>query len=193
MTWATMRASWLGGAFLAGDLAMFFSAVKLTSIVDVTVIGALQPVLVLIGARHFFGEKMGRWDVFWILIAMVGVSTAVFGHRVSDHHQVIGDLLAVGALLCWSGYWLATKHASGLHNAVEYTASVAIMAALTVTPIVVLARQSLGHVKAGDWLWIGLLAIVPGSGNLVMNWAHRYVDASVSSAIMCQRHICRAF
>jgi hypothetical protein len=65
LTWATVRASWLGGVFLAGDMAMFFSAVKFTSIVDATVIGAFQPVLVLIAARRLFGERMGRWDVFW--------------------------------------------------------------------------------------------------------------------------------
>ena len=38
---------------------------------------------------------------------------------------------------------------------------------------------------ATDWVWIALLALVPGSGHFVMNWAHRFVDASVSSAISC--------
>jgi drug/metabolite transporter (DMT)-like permease len=50
-------------------------------------------------------------------------------------------------------------------------------------PIVLLSGQSLARVKAGDWLWISLLAIVPGSAHLMMNWAHRYVDASISSVI----------
>ena len=67
----------------------------------------------------------------------------------------------------------------------EYTAGVTIMAAVAITPIVLLSSESLGHVKVGDWLWIFLLTVVPGSGHLVMNWAHRYVDASVSSAISC--------
>ena len=43
--------------------------------------------------------------------------------------------------------------------------------------------ESLGRVEAGDWLWIALLAVVPGGAHLAMNWAHRYVDASVSSVI----------
>jgi drug/metabolite transporter (DMT)-like permease len=185
LTWATVRASWLGGVLLAGDMAMFFSAVKLTSIVDVTAIGALQPALVLIVARRLFGERMGRWDVFWILLAVVGVSVAVLGPGVTSHHQMTGDLLAVGALLCWSAYWLASKHAREIHGAMEYTTSMTIVAAVMVAPIVLLAGQSLGRVEAGAWLWIGLLAVVSGSGHLVMNWAHRYVDASVSSVIGC--------
>ena len=185
LTWATMRASWLGGVFLAGDMAMFFSAVKFTSIVDATVIGAFQPVLVLITARRLFGERMGRWDVFWILLAMAGVTVAVLGPGVTSHHQLIGDVLAVGSLLCWSAYWLVAKHARQMHDAMEYTAGVTITAAVTITPIVLLSGQSLGRVEAGDWLWIFLLAIVPGGAHLVMNWAHRYVEASVSSAISC--------
>lgn len=185
LTWATMRASWLGGVFLAGDMATFFSAVKFTSVVDATVIGAFQPVLVLIAARHLFGERMGRWDVFWILFATAGVMVAVLGPGVTSHHQLIGDLLAVGSLLCWSAYWLVAKHARQMHDAMEYTAGVTISAAVAITPIVLLSGQSLGRVQAGDWLWIFLLAIVPGGAHLVMNWAHRYVEASVSSAISC--------
>jgi drug/metabolite transporter (DMT)-like permease len=185
LTWATMRASWLGGVFLALDIALFISAVKLTSVVDVTVIVAVQPALVLVAARRLFGERMGRWGVFWILLAMVGVAIAVLGPGVNSHNQLVGDLLAVGALLSWSSYWLVSKHAREMHNAMEYTTGVAIAAAVVATPIVLLSNEPLARVRAGDWLWISLLALVPGTGNLVMNWAHRYVDASVSSAINC--------
>lgn len=182
---STLRASWLGGVFLAGDMALFFTAVKYTSIVDATVIGAFQPVLVLVVARRMFGERMGRGDFLWILLAMVGVSVAVVGPGAASHHQVIGDLLAVASLLSWSAYWITSKRARASHDAMGYTTAVTIVAAMTVTPFVFLTGQSLGHVKAGDWLWIGLLASVPGSAHLIMNWAHRYVDASVSSVIGC--------
>ena len=111
LSWSNFRASWLGGVFLAGDMAMFFCAVKLTSVVDVTVIGAVQPALVLIAARPLLGERMGRWDVFWILVAIAGVSAAVIGPGVTSHHQLLGDLLATGSMLSWSAYWLASKHA----------------------------------------------------------------------------------
>lgn len=183
LSWSNLRASWLGGVFLTGDMAMFFCAVKLTSVVDVSVIGAVQPALVLIAARPLFGERMGRWDVFWIFVAIAGVSAAVVGPGVRSHHQLAGDLLAVGSLFCWSAYWLVSKHARESQPALEYTAGVTIVAAMTMTPIVLLAGQPLARVEAGDWLWISLLAIVPGTANLLINWAHRYVDASVSSVI----------
>jgi drug/metabolite transporter (DMT)-like permease len=185
LTWSTLRATWLGGLFLAGDMTMFYSAVRLTSIVDVSVIGAFQPALVLIAARPLFGERMSRADVAWITLAMAGVSVAVLGPGASGHDRVLGDLLAVGALLSFSAYWLVSKHARELHDAMEYTTGVTIFAALGATPIVLLSSQSLGRIHLSDWLWIVLLAVVPGSGHLVMNWAHRFVDASISSAISC--------
>jgi drug/metabolite transporter (DMT)-like permease len=185
LSWPTLRATWLGGLFLAGDMTMFYSAVRLTSIVDVSVIGAFQPALVLIVARPLFGERMSRADVGWILLAMAGVSVAVIGPGASGHDRVVGDLLAVGALLSFSAYWLVSKHARELHDAMEYTTGVTIFAALGATPIVLLSSQSLGRIHLGDWTWIVLLAVIPGSGHLVMNWAHRFVDASISSAISC--------
>jgi len=179
----TLRATWLGGVLLAGDMSMFFSAVKLTSVVDATVIGAAQPVLVIIAARPLFGERIGRWDLCWIVVALGGVVAAVLGPGVTNHHEVVGDVLAVGAMLSWSAYWLVSKHARAVSDALEYTAGVTIVAALTMVPIVLLSGQSLARVKAADWLWISLLAVVPGSAHLMMNWAHRYVDASISSVI----------
>jgi drug/metabolite transporter (DMT)-like permease len=185
LSWSTLRATWLGGLFLAGDMTMFYSAVRLTSIVDVSVIGAFQPALVLIVARPLFGERMSRSDVGWIILAMVGVSIAVIGPGAAGHHRVLGDLLAVGALLSFSAYWLVSKHARELTGAIEYTAGVMIVAAIGATPIVLLAGQSLSRIHLSDWGWIVLLAIVPGGGHLIMNWAHRFVDASISSAISC--------
>ncbi|MGA2531071.1 MAG: DMT family transporter [Acidimicrobiales bacterium] len=180
---AKLRASFFGGVFLAGDMAMFFCAVKLTSVVDATVIGAVQPALVLIAARYLFSERMGRWDVFWIMLAIAGVSAAVIGPGVASRHAMTGDLLAVGSLLSWTGYWLVSKHARATQDALDYTAGVTIVAAFSLTLVVLASGQNLGRVEAGDWLWIALLAVVPGGAHLMMNWAHRYVDASISSVI----------
>lgn len=179
----SLRAAFLGGLCLVCDMSMFFSAIKLTSIVDATVIGALQPVLVIIAARPLFGERMGRVDALWIVLAVGGVTTAVLGPGIASHHAAVGNLLALGALLAFSAYWLVSKHARAAENALEYTASVTIVAAVLVIPVVLISGQSLTSVPARSWLWICLLAAVPGTAHVIMNWAHRYVDASVSSVI----------
>ncbi|HEY5304637.1 MAG TPA: DMT family transporter [Acidimicrobiales bacterium] len=111
--------TWLGAILLVGDMALFYSAVKLTSIIDVTVIGASQPALVMLAAPRFFGERLGRRDVVWILLAAVGVTVAVIGPGTTGHHKLAGDLMAVGSLVSFSGYWLVSQRAREEHGAVE--------------------------------------------------------------------------
>jgi drug/metabolite transporter (DMT)-like permease len=185
LSWRTIKSAGLGGIFLAGDMMMFYCAVRLTSIVDVTVIGGLQPALVLVFARRMFNERLGRWDLLWIFIAMAGVTIAVVGPSPAAHHRLLGDLLSVGALLSFSAYWLASKRARERTQAMEYTTGVMIIATAVTTIIVLSTRQDLIRMHATDWVWIALLALVPGTGHFLMNWAHRFVDASVSSAISC--------
>ena len=185
ISWKTVKSTWLGGVFLAGDMMMFYCAVRLTSIVDVSVIGGLQPALVIVFARRMFNEHLGRWEFLWIFVAMAGVTIAVIGPSPAEHHRLAGDLLAVGTLISFSAYWLASKRARENTPAMEYTAGVMTVAAAVTTLVVVATGQDLLRVHATDWVWIALLALVPGTGHFLMNWAHRFVAASVSSAISC--------
>ena len=183
LTWMMMKQSWLGGLLFAGDLITFFSAVKLTSIVVASLIGAFQPALVFVLARRMFGEFFHRWDVFWIALSLVGVVITVVGAKLHGHQQIDGDLFAIGALLFWTAYWLVSKRSRRHLDALEYTTGATITAAIAVTVVALVTGQHLGQVNGGGWFWIILLAVVPGSGHLIMNWAHRYVDASISSVI----------
>jgi drug/metabolite transporter (DMT)-like permease len=182
---SSFRSTWFGGLLLAADMAMYFSSVKLTSIVDVSVIGAFQPALVLICARRFFHERMEHRDVLWIVLAMVGVIGTVLGPGVTTHRQLSGDLLAVGSLLCWTAYWLVSKRTRESMDTIRYTFGATLWAAIFITPVAIMFAGSLGNLHASDWFWIVLITVIPGGGDLAMNWAHHYVDASVSSAITC--------
>ena len=64
-----IRDSMWGGIALGADIALFFSAVKLTSIVNATIIGSMQPIVVGVIAARFFGERIGLRNV-----ALVGSS-----------------------------------------------------------------------------------------------------------------------
>ncbi len=195
LSWRQFKRTVPGGVFLAGDIAMFFSAVKLTSIAAATVIGALQPALVLIVARPLFGERVRRRELLWTLLALVAVGVVVSGNRGSAPDAGLGDLLATGSLCCWTGYWLVSKrvrmqgasdpsHARGALGSVEYTAGVMLVAPVVMVPITLCSGEHLSFGCPQDWLWIGLMALIPGSAHLLVNWAHRLVDVSVSSVIV---------
>lgn len=182
LSWTILTACMPGGVFLAGEFIMFFSAVKMTSITIVSVIGALQPAVVYFAARRYHGERRPVVDLAWLAAALVGVGIVV-GNSSRGRSTLTGDLLAVGAMILWSAYWMASKSARHRINSLEYTAGVSVVAAVVVTPIALVVDHGVGSFSPRNLVLILLITIVPGGGHLIMNWAHRYLAASTSSAI----------
>lgn len=197
LTWWVLWRAVPGGVLLSGDIAMFYSAVKLTSIADATIIGALQPALVLFVARPLFGERVRAAQVWWTLIAIVGVGTVVAGAGPKGSDPVLGDWFAAGSTCCWTGYWLVSKYLRApraqapaapvpaeVPGTVEYTAGVMLVATIAIAPVTLLSGERLMGGTPADWLWMGLLALIPGGAHLLVNWSHRFVGVSVSSVIV---------
>jgi drug/metabolite transporter (DMT)-like permease len=189
MTWPVWKAGIIPGVLLCADMTLFFSALQHTSVAEVTIINALQPAVVILLARPLFGERLARATAALTAVALAAVTLVVLGGGLPSSHHLTGDLLATGSMLAWAGYWLASKHAREHVAALEFTAAVTVAASLTVTPVLFIAGQSPAHVRAGAWIWFVLLAIVPGSGHVLLNWAHRFVDVSLSSVIVASNPI----
>jgi drug/metabolite transporter (DMT)-like permease len=185
LTWVALRRSALGGLFLGGDVVLFFSSLKLTSVADVTLIGALQPALVLLVAGPWFGERVGIREVGWTIAAVAGTAVVIAGAAGTPAWSPLGDLLAVGALFAFTGYFLVTKRARQSVGTLEYMTGVMLVAALVATPLALASGQDLRPGRAVDWLWLAVFVLVPGAGgHALMGWAQRYVDVSVTSLVV---------
>jgi drug/metabolite transporter (DMT)-like permease len=96
-----------------------------------------------------------------------------------------GYLFAVGALVSFTGYYLASKRARVGLDAIEYMTCALLVSALVVTPVALFSGQPLGAVHGTTWVWLALFVLVPGAlGHVLVNWAHRYVDVTISSVIV---------
>lgn len=173
----------LGGVLLGADMACFFTAIERTSIADASVISALQPALVMLVARPLFKERVHAVDVAWTAVAIAGVGAAVVGGGVPSGTSFSGDVLAGCSLLAWTGYFLVSKRARQATGALEYTCGVTVVAAVTLLPVLALSGEPLAVTRPGAWLWIVLVAIVPGTAHLLMNWSQRLVDVSILSVV----------
>lgn len=161
-----------GGLWLAVDVALFFTAVKLTSVVNATIIGALQPVLLTIYGVRFLGERVTRRDLVLGLVALAGVAVIVLAGNSSGEASLLGDLCAVGALFAWSAYFVEAKRVDGIVSPVDFTISAAIVVALTNVPLALLFGQSLAWPSADQWFWLIALALGAGIlGHNLMNWS----------------------
>lgn len=172
LTLAKIRIAIPGGLGLGLDVAFFFSAVKLTTVANATVVVALQPlVLMYIGSR-FLGERVHRTQVLWSVVALGGVALLVFGSSGLPGWSLKGDLLAAGALLAWAAYLFFSKSTQGAISPLEYTAATGLIAAVINTPLALAFGQDLSWPSMRDW-WL-LLLMAFGSGlfaHLVMNWS----------------------
>jgi drug/metabolite transporter (DMT)-like permease len=173
-----------GGAAFGLDIVLFFSAIKETSIANATIIGALQPLLVLAIASRLFGERPRPSDGLWAAVAIGGASIVVFGAAAGGASSRAGDLLAVAALLAWTWYFVASKRAREELGSFEYLAGMSAVAAVVVLPLVLASGERLAVPRPSAWMIIVLIAVVNGAlGHFLMNWAHGHVPIVVVSLI----------
>jgi drug/metabolite transporter (DMT)-like permease len=171
-----MRRSFLGGLTFTADLVLFFCAVQITSIANATIIGALQPVLVVLVAGPLFGERTRASEVAWGAVAIAGTAIVVLGGDGGGANSPRGDLLAVGALFAWTAYFVCTKTARQTLGAFEYLTGMAIWSAVLVVPLPLIVEGSLGATDLQGWILIVYLALVNGLlGHFLMAYAHGQV------------------
>jgi drug/metabolite transporter (DMT)-like permease len=161
-----------------------FASFRETSIVDATLIPALQPALVIFAAVPLFGERRTRSEIGWAVVAFVGVAVVVAGAS-GAHESFRGDLLAVANLLVFTGYFLLAKRVrrDDVH-AWALLAAVFIGTAVLVVPWAAVSSPDLGGIHGSDWLLVLGLVLLPGLvGHGLMTWAHHYVDVSITSML----------
>jgi len=167
-----IRDSMWGGLSLGADIALFFSAVKLTSIVNATIIGSMQPIVVGVIAARFFGERIGLRNVAWSLVALTGTVVVVAAGADGDASDIRGDLLALGAMLTWSGYFIASKNSKKTMTSTEFTAGTALWTMAICAPLGFVFGQDMSWPSATNWGWLILMAVGSGLiGHAMMNWS----------------------
>lgn len=171
-TWRTMRVTMWGGIALGADIALFFSAVKETSIVNATIIGSLQPILVGAVAAKFFGESIRARDALWSIVALVGVLVIIGASADDAVTSRLGDLLALGALLSWSAYFIASKQSKGRVTSTEFTAGTSVWSALICIPLGFAFGQDMSLPSAKNFgLLMVMIAVSGVVGHVLMNWS----------------------
>ncbi len=153
-----------GGIFLGLDLVLFFSAVKLTTVANATVIGALQPALVILISAPLLKEPVAKGAPKWAFVGLAGTALVIFGASGVPGWSVGGDLLAVLTLFAWTAYFIASRAARGRMGALEYSTITAVVASFVTWPAAAAFRQDLSWPSWSSWVAIVALAVVAGVG-----------------------------
>ncbi|HEX3087436.1 MAG TPA: DMT family transporter, partial [Ilumatobacteraceae bacterium] len=156
-----------------------------TSIANATLIGALQPALILFLGPLLFGDRSSARQILLAVVAFAGIGTVVFGASQSSGASIHGDLLALINLGLFTTYFVRMKQVrnKGVHS-IALIAGVFCVAAITVTPWVLLTSDDLGAIHGLDWLSIiGMVLLTGLVGHGMMTWAQRHLDITVASLL----------
>ncbi len=184
--WLTPRrlrvALWAGVCYGLTNV-LFFMGIKSTTIANATIIQALQPLPIMAVSNRLFGEPVRRRDAVLSGAALVGVGLVVFGSSTTVHWSPRGDLLCVGSLAAWVGYFVATKSVRASMGAVELQMSMLPAS----TAVLVLIGLSSGHSLSpgGPTQWVGIVAIIAtaGTGHLLLSWASPHLPITEASLL----------
>ncbi len=173
------------GVVFGVNMVLGFTAIKITTVANATLIGALQPALVLLVAGPWFGERVGRWEIGWTAVSIAGVGILIAGATTSPEWSPLGDGLALVSVFLFTGYFLASKRIRESVATVAYMTGVHIAAAIVVTPVVLARGLEVSALSGVDWARIGTVVLTSGVGaHMLVNWAHPYVRVSISSVIV---------
>lgn len=121
----------LGLVGVGGFNLLFFFGMQSTSAVNGALIMALNPLLTALLAFPLLGERPVARQLVALPCALAGVAVVVSGGDFQHVRVASGDILMLGANLCWAGYnvlgrKLMPAHTSGLAN----TAGIMVAGAL---------------------------------------------------------------
>ncbi len=107
----TLVAGVFAGILFAVEFLLIYRGLVWTTVTRGTLFLYLAPFFVVIGSRWLIpGDRFNLWQWIGLLLSFAGMVIA-FGipGPVSDPHQILGDLMLVGAALAWAATTLLIK------------------------------------------------------------------------------------
>jgi drug/metabolite transporter (DMT)-like permease len=173
------------GAFFIGGAATTFAALQLTRLLDVTLIGSLQPVLIIGFAVAFLGEHVARTHLLRAAVAIAGTILVAAAASGSGSWSLSGDALAVLSLVANSGWFLYGRvlRTRIIVDPFAFMLGTLTAAALLLTPLALVVHHTLRMSSRGFWFATATM-IAGTAAHVMMIWAHRHVPTSVSSPML---------
>ena len=163
----------------------FMTALRLTSVVDVTLMNTIAPIMVGVLAVPLFGERPGLRFRLWSVVAIAGTAIVVLAGSSGPNGDPFGMLLAALNVVGYSFYFVWSKLARDKIDTVPFLFGTVLFAALSVSAFGVLAGEPLGSISAHDLLLCFLVALLPGFlGHFSVTWSLKWVPANVPPVIM---------
>jgi len=177
-----LRVGVVSGVALGAHFGFWISSLDYTSVAASVVLVCTQPVFVAILAYLVFGERTSPLSFLGILIALAGTAVIASDGSVGSA-TFYGNALALLGAVAVAVYVLIGRslRTTGV-SVLPYSIVVYASAAATLLPATILGGVPLWGYPGETWFWLWAVTLGPQIlGHTVLNWALRYVQASVIS------------
>lgn len=142
-------------------LGSFFLGVQATTAIDVALVSAVGPILVVFAGVKFLEEKITPKEKLDLMIAVGGAMVALFEplFQKGGHSQgVWGNLLVFSSWIAWAAYVVSYKKRALSYHPLIITFFNSFSGLMTITPIFLLRFQGF-DLQINPAAWPGILYV----------------------------------
>ena len=183
ITWEHIRKTAFAGICFGSGIGLFFWAAQLTSIANASLITVLQPIVLMTAARYMFAELVTARDIFWSAVAIAGAVLLVIAADSGGTGDIRGDLLATISIILGAGYFISAKRVLETVPVVSFMTGVFLWSGLGLAIAVALSGETLMPSTNQDWVRVVGIAMFPGVGHLLLNFAQNKAPLNLMGTI----------
>lgn len=171
----------ISGFFLGMHFLFWFASLKYTTVASSTIIMALEPVVVMLGAFIFFRERTSFPALASMFVAITGAVLLGWGDVRISGEALFGDFLSLIGTVVVCVYMLVGQNLMKKMSPFLYSFIVFLFAAFVLFVYNLIASHSFSQYPLNDWGVFVLLGIVPTLGHVLHNWLLKYLNATTIS------------
>ncbi|RNB90461.1 DMT family transporter [Brevibacillus fluminis] len=182
------RKNWLlllvAGFFLALHFLLWMSSLLYTTVASSTILMALEPMFVMVGAFFLFKERTTPFAIAAMGVAIIGAVLIGWGDIGVSAENVYGDVLSILGTLAMAFNMLAAQQLLTRISSYVYSLLVFIIAGAFFAVYNFLMGIPMFNYPLEEWGVFLLLAIVPTVfGHILFNWLLQFTNGTTIS--MC--------
>ena len=171
------------GILLGFHFALFFEAIKITSISNATFLGTLAPFFTLILEIYILKRTFSKVVLFGLIITFLGsLIILVYDFDLSSSFT-LGNIYAVLCSMCLAIAFIIAEKVRENENTIVYTRTLYLSAAITLFFISIFANETLlisNHIDFLGLLFLGLVPTIIGHNSIY--YAIKYVSPTIVAA-----------
>jgi S-adenosylmethionine uptake transporter len=157
---------------------LFFWGIGRVPLAQAIALTFIAPLIALLLAAVFLGERIGRLSVVGSVLAFGGVIVIVVGQArmALNADALLGTAAIIGSALTYAVNIVLMRHQALAARPLEinFFQSLTILA-LWIAALLIVDVPAL---PGGQWHWIGIAAVLSTSGTLLFAWAYARGEAS---------------